>query len=97
MRAYLGRLDDAPDMHTASPHFHVNGDRVYRDWAHREGPSSVPYFKIMARRLYPAEGHPAVATSKAFFRVSTRLEPRRGDGGVRVARNPRYRPDPKSR
>jgi hypothetical protein len=54
-RAYLGLVSQAPTGNSA-PHYYLNGSRVFRDWGHPDGPSSIPYFRIRGHKVYPAEG-----------------------------------------
>jgi hypothetical protein len=79
---YIGRRD-GPPVRQGPPHFHVNGNNVYRDWGHPEGPSSVPALLIRGRRVYAGEGAPAGATNVAEYLI----EPWSQSGrGVRIRR-----------
>jgi hypothetical protein len=50
--------------------YYVNGDRVYRDSGHPDGPSSVPYMRLTRRWVFPGEGYAAASTDRPVYEVA---------------------------
>jgi hypothetical protein len=50
-------------------HYRLNGNLAYREFAHPEGPSSIPWLVMRGGRVYPAEGQPEVTTDTARYLV----------------------------
>ncbi len=66
------------------PHYRLNGNVAYRSFGHPEGPSSVPWFVVRGRTVYPGEGYPGGATERPLYRVE---HLRKRDIGVTIRRH----------
>lgn len=69
------------------PHYRLNGNVAYRSFGHPEGPSSIPWFVVRGRTVYPGEGYPGGATDRPLYRIE---HLRKRDIGVTIRR---VRPD----
>lgn len=67
------------------PHYSIDAEGVVPEFGHPEGPSSVPYYRILGRRVYAAEGHPTQDAIPRYYIVSARSRLLRN----RSNRNPR--------
>ena len=63
--------------------YRLNGNVAYRSFGHPEGPSSVPWFVVNGRTVYPGEGYPGGATERPLYRIE---HLRKRDVGVRIRR-----------
>lgn len=60
--------EDGPRT-TGGALYRLNGHLAYRESDHPDGPSSVPWFVIRSRRVYPAEGHPEAMSGAPWYVV----------------------------
>jgi hypothetical protein len=87
LRLFPG-LRTGPPSKLGEPYFYVNGERVYRDEGHPEGPSSVPWYLVKRSRVYPSEGYPTGSSDRPHFEI--RAIRAKGVAPT-VRRNPDYR------
>lgn len=87
--AYPGDPHRPPPTRTR-PFFCINGYKVYRDWCHPDGPSSVPCLVIRRRRAYPSEGMLEADRGRALYDVTgVPVEPKQSLARIRI--NPEFR------
>jgi hypothetical protein len=91
---YLVRADDGQpfpwlvyaEHSPRRPVYYLNDKLIYREEAHPDGQSSVPYLRLLGSVIVPAEGFPTGAGDDIYYRVRRKPRPR---PPMRVRRNPK--------